>query len=53
MEISNLSDAESKTLTIRMFKELSKEFSSIKKIHSETQDTLIKIKNNYRETTVK
>ena len=53
MEISNLSDAESKTLTIRMFKELSKEFSSIKKIHSETKDTLIKIKNNYRETTVK
>ena len=46
MEISNLSDAESKTLTIRMFKELSKEFSSIKKIHSETKDTLIKIKNN-------
>ena len=33
MEISNQSDAEFKTLVIRMFKELSKDLSSIKKIH--------------------
>ena len=31
-EISNLSDAEFKTLVIRMFKELSEHLSSIKKI---------------------
>ena len=31
MEISNLSDAEFKTLVIRMFKELSEDLSSIKK----------------------
>ena len=30
MEISNLSDAESKTLVIRMLKELSEDLSSIK-----------------------
>ena len=46
MEISNLSDAEFKTLVIRMFKELSEDFSTIKKIQSETKDTLIEIKNN-------
>ena len=46
MEISNLSDAEFKTLLIRMLKELSKDLSSIKKIYSETKDTLIEIKNN-------
>ena len=32
MEISNLSDAEFKTLVIRMLKELSENLSSIKKI---------------------
>ena len=32
MEISNLSDAEFKTLVIRMFKDLSEHLSSIKKI---------------------
>ena len=32
MEISNLSDAEFKTLLIRMFKELSEDLSSIKEI---------------------
>ena len=32
MEISNLSDAEFKTLLIRMFKELSEDLSSMKKI---------------------
>ena len=46
MEISNLSDAEFKTLVIRMLKELSEDFSSIRKIQSETKDSLIEIKNN-------
>ena len=46
MEISNLSDAEFKTLVIRMLKELSEDLSSIKKVQSETKDTLIEIKNN-------
>ena len=32
MEISNLSDAEFKTMVIRMVKELSEELNSIKKI---------------------
>ena len=34
MEISNLSDAEFKTLVIRMLKELSENLSSIKEIQS-------------------
>ena len=46
MEISNLSDAEFKTLVIRMLKELSEDLRSIKKIGSETKDSLIEIKNN-------
>ena len=46
MEISSVSDAEFKTLVIRMPKELSEDLSSIKKIQSETKDTLIEIKNN-------
>ena len=46
MEISNLSDSEFKTLIIRRFKELSEDLNSIKKIQSETKDTLIEIKNN-------
>ena len=46
MEISNLSDAEFKTLFIRMFKELSEDLSIIKKIQSDTKDALIEIKNN-------
>ena len=41
MEISNLSDAQFKTLAIRMIKELSEDLSSIKKIQSEMKDTLI------------
>ena len=45
MEISNLSDAEFKTLVIRMLKELSEDLSSIIKIQSEMKDTLIEIKN--------
>ena len=44
--ISNLSDAEFKTQVIRMLKELSEDLSSLKKIRSETKDTLIEIKNN-------
>ena len=46
MEISNLSDAEFKTLVIRMLKELSDDLNSIKKIQSEMMDTLINVKNN-------
>ena len=46
MEISNLSDAEFKTLVIRLLKEPSEDLNSIEKILSETKDTLIEIKNN-------
>ena len=48
MEISNLSDAEFKTLVIRMFRELSEDLNSQKKkkIQSEMKDTSIEIKNN-------
>ena len=52
MEMSNLSDAEFKTLVIRMLKELSEDLNRIKKIQSETKDTLIERKTIYRETTV-
>ena len=46
MEIRSLSDAEFKTLVIRMLEELSEELNGIKKIQPETKDTLIEIKNN-------
>ena len=46
MERSNVSDAEFKTLVIRMLKELSEDLSSTKKAQSEMKDTLIKIKNS-------
>ena len=46
MERSNLSDAEFKTLLIRMLQELSEDLNSIEKIQSETKDSLIEIKNN-------
>ena len=46
MEICNLSDAQFKTLVMRMLEELSEDLNSIKKVQSETKDTLIKIKNN-------
>ena len=46
MEISNLSDAEFKILVIKILKELSEDFNSIKKIQAEMKDTLIEIKNN-------
>ena len=46
MGISNLSDAEFKTLVIKMLKELSEDLNRMKKIQSEVKDTLIEIKNN-------
>ena len=46
MEIRNLPDAEFKTLVIRMIKEFSENFRSIKKIQSEMKDTLTEIKSN-------
>ena len=46
MEISNLSDAEFKTLVVRMLMELGQDFNCIKKIQSEMKNTLIEIKNN-------
>ena len=48
MVINNLSEAEFKTLVIRVLKELSEDLSSIKEIQSEMKDTLIKIKNNWQ-----
>ena len=45
MEISNLLDAEFKTLFIRMLKEPGEDLSSIKKTQSEMKHTLIEIKN--------
>ena len=46
MEISNLSDAEFKTLFLKMLKELSEDLNGIKKIRSEMKDSLIEMKNN-------
>ena len=46
MEVSNLPDAEFKTLVIRMLKELSEKCNSIKNIQLEVKDTLTEIKNN-------
>ena len=51
MEISNLSNAEFKTLVITMLKEFSEDLNSTKKIQSETKFTLIEV-TIYRETTV-
>ena len=48
MEISNLSDAEFKTLVIRVFKELIGYFNHIKK--TEVKVTLSEIKNNLQGT---
>ena len=45
-EISNLSDAEFKTLVIRMLQGLSEDLNSIKKIQSGVKDRLVEIKNN-------
>ena len=46
MEISNLSDAEFKTLVIRMLRKLSEDLHSIKKIQSEMKGTLTEMRNN-------
>ena len=46
MEISNLSDAEFKTLFIRMLREFCEDLHSIKKTQSEMKDTQIEIKTN-------
>ena len=46
MEMGNLSDAELKILVIRMLKELSENLNCIRRMQSETKDTLIEIKNN-------
>ena len=50
MEISNLSDAEFKTLVIRMIKELIGYFNSIKKTQAEMKVTLSEIKKNLQGT---
>ena len=42
MEISNMSDAEFKTLVTRMLKELSENLNNIKNSQSETKDTQLK-----------
>ena len=39
-----------KPLVIRTLKELSEDLKNLKKIQSEMKDTLIEIKNNYRES---
>ena len=52
MEMSNLSDAEFKTLVIRMLKELTGYFNSIKKTQAEMKITLSEIRKIYREPTV-
>ena len=46
MEISNLSDAQFKTLVMRMLRGLNEDLKSIKKIQSEMKDSLTEIKNN-------
>ena len=46
MKMSNLLDAEFKTLLIKMLKELSEDLSSMEKIQSERKDSLIEINNN-------
>ena len=49
MEISNLSDAEFKTLVITMFKELTGYFNSIKKTQVEMKVTLTELQKNLQE----
>ena len=46
MEISNLSDAQFKTLVMRMLRGLNEDLKSIKKIQSEMKESLTEIKNN-------
>ena len=52
MEISNSTDAEFKTLVIRMLKELIGYFNSIKKTQAEIKVTLSEINKNLQGTTV-
>ena len=46
MEMSNLSDAQLKTLVIRMLKDLSEYLNCIKKIQAEIKNSLIEKNNN-------
>ena len=46
MEARKLLDTGFKTIVIRLFKELSENLNSIKKIQSETKNTLFEIKTN-------
>ena len=50
MEINNLSDAEFKTLVVRMLKELIGYFNSIKKTQAEMKVTLSEINKNLQGT---
>ena len=50
MEISNLSDAEFKTLVIRMLKEITGYCNSTKKTQAEMKVTLSEIKKNLQGT---
>ena len=50
MEINNLSDAEYKTLVIRMLKELTEYSNSFKKTQAEMEVTLSEIKRNLQGT---
>ena len=50
MEISNLSEAEFKTLVIKVLKELTGYFNSTKKTQAEMKVTLSKIKKNSQGT---
>ena len=50
IEMRNLSDAEFKTLVIRMSKELTEYDNSIKKIQAEMKFTFIEIKTNLQGT---
>ena len=46
LEISHLSGAEFKTLVTSMLKEVSEDLNDMKKIQSETKETLTEVKNN-------
>ena len=46
MEMSNLSDAQLKTLVIRMLKELNEHLNSIKKTQAEMKNIVMEIKKN-------
>ena len=50
MEISNLTDAEFKTLVVRILKELTGYFNSIQKTQAEMKVTLSEIKKNLQGT---